>query len=246
MKNKIKNWFINIKSKTWFFYLSIALTIILAFVVAVSWLKLLIGIINTNDETTDEIKTEHVIIKDNTKNIVYVRDAYAERLESKYYAAREALVIEVENYIKEYAPASALSALALVNLCGEYGVDVRLPLAQGHIESHFGTKGTASKTNSVWNVGAFDSYSADKQIRKGYGFKHPDYSIEPYLKLLTTRYLIEGKTEEELLDNFVDINGNRYASCEEYESKLRCKWNKMESISEKYDLYKMYKLQLGI
>ena len=89
------------------------------------------------------------------------------------------------------------------------------------------------KTNSVWNVGAFDGYSADKQIRKGYGFKHPDYSIEPYLKLLTTRYLIEGKTEEELLDNFVDINGNRYASCEEYESKLRCKWNKMVSISEK-------------
>ena len=30
--------------------------------------------------------------------------------------AREALVIEVENYIKEYAPSSALSALALVNL----------------------------------------------------------------------------------------------------------------------------------
>lgn len=229
-------------SKRWFHDLCIALTIIIAFIVTVLGLKLLIGIINTNDETTDEIKTEQI----ETKNIVYVRDAYAERLESKYYAAREALVIEVENYIKEYAPASALSALALVNLCGDYGVDVRLPLAQGHIESHFGTKGTASKTNSVWNVGAFDGYSADKQIRKGYGFKHPDYSIEPYLKLLTTRYLIEGKTEEELLDNFIDINGNRYASCEEYESKLRCKWNKMASISEKYDLYKMYKLQLGI
>lgn len=232
-------------SKRWFHDLCIALTIIVAFVVGVLGLKLLIGIIHTNDDTTDEIKTEQIEQVEN-KNIVYVRDAYAERLESKFYAAREALVIEVENYIKEYAPASALSALTLVNLCGEYGVDVRLPLAQGHIESHFGTKGTAAKTNSVWNVGAFDGYSADKQIRKGYGFKHPDYSIEPYLKLLTTRYLIEGKTEEELLDNFVDINGNRYASCEEYESKLRCKWNKMASISEKYDIYKMYKLQLGI
>lgn len=232
-------------SKRWFHDLCIALTIIVAFVVGVLGLKLLISIIHTNDKTTNEIKTEQ-IEQVETKNIVYVRDAYAERLESKYYAAREALVIEVENYIKEYAPTSALSALTLVNLCGEYGVDVRLPLAQGHIESHFGTKGTAAKTNSVWNVGAFDGYSADKQIRKGYGFKHPDYSIEPYLKLLTTRYLIEGKTEEELLDNFVDINGNRYASCQEYESKLRCKWNKMESISEKYDLYKMYKLQLGI
>jgi hypothetical protein len=233
-------------SKRWFHDLCIALTIILAFITAVLVLKSLINLIYTNDDSTDKIKTEQVIIKDNTNNIVYVRDTYAERLESKYYAAREALVIEVENYIKEYAPSSALSALALVNLCGEYGVDIRLPLAQGHVESHFGTKGTASKTNSVWNVGAFDGYSAAKQIRKGYGFKHPDYSIEPYLKLLTTRYLIEGKTEEELLDNFVDLNGNRYASCKEYESKLRCKWNKMVSISEKYDLYKMYKLQLGV
>lgn len=231
-------------SKRWFHDLCIALIFLLtlcAFLCIINWVaNAAANNINYKSENNEQIEQVE------TKNIVYVRDAYAERLESKFYAAREALVIEVENYIKEYAPASALSALTLVNLCGEYGVDVRLPLAQGHIESHFGTKGTATKTNSVWNVGAFDGYSADKQIRKGYGFKHPDYSIEPYLKLLTTRYLIEGKTEEELLDNFVDINGNRYASCEEYESKLRCKWNKMTSISEKYDLYKMYKLQLGI
>ena len=238
---EVKNWFINMLSKRWFYDLCIVLTFLFAlciFLYIINWIAT--GIANDisyKSENNEQIET---------KNIVYVRDAYAERLESKYYAVREALVIEVENYIKEYAPASALSALTLVNLCGEYGVDVRLPLAQGHIESHFGTKGTASKTNSVWNVGAFDGYSADKQIREGYGFKHPDYSIEPYLKLLTTRYLVEGKTEEELLNNFVDINGNRYASCQEYESKLICKWNKMESISEKYDIYKMYKLQLGI
>lgn len=231
-------------SKRWFHDLCIASIFLLAlcaFLCIINWIaNAAANDISYKSENNEQIEQVE------TKNIVYVRDAYAERLESKFYAAREALVIEVENYIKEYAPASALSALTLVNLCGEYGVDVRLPLAQGHIESHFGTKGTAAKTNSVWNVGAFDGYSADKQIRKGYGFKHPDYSIEPYLKLLTTRYLIEGKTEEELLDNFVDINGNRYASCEEYESKLRCKWNKMTSISEKYDIYKMYKLQLGI
>ena len=244
MKNKIKNWFINMLSKRWFHDLCIALTFLFAlciFLCIINWI--VAGMAN---DISYKSKNNEQIEQVETKNIVYVKDAYAERLESKYYAAREALVVEVENYIKEYAPSSALSALTLVNLCGEYGVDVRLPLAQGHIESHFGTKGTASKTNSVWNVGAYDGYSADKQIRKGYGFKHPDYSIEPYLKLLTTRYLVEGKTEEELLDNFVDINGNRYASCEEYESKLICKWNKMTSISEKYDLYKMYKLQLGI
>lgn len=244
MKNKIKNWFINMLSKRLFHDLCIASIFSFAlciFLCIINWIaNAAANDISYKSENNEQIEQVE------TKNIVYVRDAYADRLESKFYAAREALVIEVENYIKEYAPASALSALALVNLCGEYGVDVRLPLAQGHIESHFGTKGTASKTNSVWNVGAFDGYSAAKQIKKGYGFKHPDYSIEPYLKLLTTRYLIEGKTEEELLDNFIDINGNRYASCEEYESKLRCKWNRMASISEKYDLYKMYKLQLGI
>ena len=33
---------------------------------------------------------------------------------------------------------------------------------QGKVESHFGTQGLASKTNSVWNYKAFDGYKLNE------------------------------------------------------------------------------------
>ena len=192
-------------------------------------------------------KTEVVEVVEVT-NIDHARDAYVGRLESKYDAAREALAIEIDKYIETVAPTADIDALNLIDLCSEYNVDIRFAIAQAHVESHFGTKGTAARTNSIFNVGAYDGYSAAKQIKNGYGYKHPDYSVEPYLKLITTRYLIDGKTEDDLLDNYVDLNGNRYASCTTYESLLKSKIDKMDSIADisaKYEIYKKYKLKLG-
>lgn len=192
-------------------------------------------------------KTEVVEVVEVT-NIDHARDAYVGRLESKFDAAREALAIEVDKYISTVAPTADIDALNLIDLCAEYNVDLRLALAQGHVESHFGTKGTAARTNSIFNVGAYDGYSAAKQIKNGYGYKHPDYSVEPYLRLLTTKYLVDGKTEEDMLENFVDMHGHRYASCTTYESMLKSKWDKMDSIAnitEAYGTYKKYKLKLG-
>lgn len=212
------------------------------------------GLISIGDWVAHQI-AKHAVANDAQIEVVmddtnesHCRDAYVHRLESKYDAAREALAVEVDKYINTVAPNADIDALNLIDLCGEYNVDLRLALVQGHVESHFGTKGTAARTNSVFNVGAYDGYSAAKQIKNGYGYKHPDYSVEPYLRLLTTKYLVEGKTEEDLLDNFVDVNGHRYASCTTYESMLKQKWDKMDSIAnitEAYGVYRKYKLKLG-
>lgn len=193
------------------------------------------------EEIEPEVTYEQVLLN-------HTRDVYVERLESQFDAAREELAIEVDKYISTVAPNADISALNVIDLCSEYNVDIRLVLAQGHVESHFATKGTAARTNSIFNVGAYDGYSAEKQIKNGYGYRHPDFSVEPYLKLLTTRYLVDGKTEDDLLDNFVDANGNRYASCTTYESMLKSKIEKMDSIADitnKYEVYKKYKLKLG-
>jgi hypothetical protein len=196
---------------------------------------------NTIFEKEPEVTYEQVLLN-------HTRDVYVERLESQFDAAREELAIEVDKYISTVAPNADISALNVIDLCSEYNVDIRLVLAQGHVESHFATKGTAARTNSIFNVGAYDGYSAEKQIKNGYGYRHPDFSVEPYLKLLTTRYLVDGKTEDDLLENFVDANGNRYASCTTYESMLKSKIEKMDSIADitnKYEVYKKYKLKLG-
>lgn len=215
-------------------FITIAVTAIIVYVS----IKMALYII---DDGSDIVKVE-------TSNTIYVRDSYVERLESKFSAARENLALEVDKYIHSVAPTSSVTALNLIDLCAEYNIDLRLVLVQGHVESHFGTKGTASRTNSIFNVGAYDGYSAEKQMKNGFGYKHPDYSVEPYLKLITSRYLVDGKNEEDLLNEFVDKNGKRYASCETYESLLRSRWDKIDSIAnitEAYNIYKMYKLQLG-
>ena len=188
------------------------------------------------DATKSPIECEHT------------RDVYVHRLESKFDASREALAVEVDKYIKTVAPTSVVDALNLIDLCSEYNVDLRLALVQGHLESHFATKGTAARTYSIFNVGAFDGHSAEKQKKNGYGYKHPDYSVEPYLKLLTTDYLVDGKTELDLLNKFVNKNGKRYASSTTYESMLKDRWEKIDeiaNITQTYETYKMYKLMLG-
>lgn len=194
--------------------------------------------------------TRYVLDKtsDNAIEYQHTRDVYVHRLESKFDASRETLAVEVDKYIKTVAPTSVVDALNLIDLCSEYNVDLRLALVQGHVESHFATKGTAARTYSIFNVGAFDGHSAEKQKKNGYGYKHPDYSVEPYLKLLTADYLVDGKTELDLLNKFVNKNGKRYASSTTYESMLKDRWDKIDevaNITQTYETYKMYKLMLG-
>lgn len=218
-------------------YLSITITaILITFSVTCGWK---VGCFTING-ITDYLHTK--------QGLEYTRDVYIQRLESKFDASREELAQEIDKYINSVAPNSDLDALNIIDLSSEYDVDLRLILAQGYVESHFGTKGSASKTHSVFNVGAYDGHSASTQIKNRFGYRHPNFSVEPYLKLLTNRYLVNGKTEKDLLDNFVDENGSRYASSKTYESALRNKWKEIDSltnITQKYNAYKMYKLKLG-
>lgn len=155
------------------------------------------------------------------------------------------LVTETENYIKKIAPGSCLNALTLVESCDEYDIDLIFVLAQGQIESHYGTRGIAAKTNSVFNVHSFDGVSADQILKSGKGYKHPDYSVRPYLELLQNNYLVNGKTERDLFKNFVDLNGHRYASAETYEDQLMNTYLKIQtetSLDSLLTEYRKYKL----
>lgn len=152
---------------------------------------------------------------------------YAAMAQSHYFASRDALVISTQNYIDSHSKKSNLTALALIDKCEEYDIDLIFVLAQGQLESSFGTIGLASKTNSVWNHGAFDGNSFDK-ILNIYKYSHPDQSIEPYLKLLNSSYLVN-KTELDLMENFVNIRGERYASSNTYEARLKTLYEKIKT-----------------
>ena len=163
--------------------------------------------------------------------------------ELKYWETKAQLVDEVQNYINTVAPTSNLRACVLVDACEKYNIEVKFALAQGEIESCFGTKGLTAKTNSVWNVGAYDGHSYFK-IKNVYKYSHPNESIEPYLKLLYEKYLTS-ETEAGLLKRFVDHNGNRFASDKNYEEKLNYKYKyisnntKIDSLNSQLNYWKV-------
>lgn len=174
----------------------------------------------------------------------YNHDVYRSSNELHLQAAKCAIVDEVDRYIHMIAPSSCLNALPLFEACEEYDIDIIFVLAQGQIESHYGTRGIAAKTNSVFNVYSYDGVSAEEINRVGKGYKHPDLSVNPYLKLLKTKYLVD-KTERDMFHEFVDVNGHRYASADNYEKQLMNTYVKIDSITNLSELlqnYRKYKI----
>lgn len=178
----------------------------------------------------------------------YSYGVYRDRTELYYQGAKNDLVKAVDDYIDSIAPNSCLNGIRLVELCDKYNFDIKFALAQGQLESHFGTQGIASKTNMVWNVKAYDDKSAEDIIKDGGYRKHPDESIEPYLICLYKNYLVDGKTEKDMFISFTDMNGNRYASNPNYEENL---WNIYNRIDKETDLtelinkFRKYKMICG-
>ena len=178
----------------------------------------------------------------------YNYSVYRSRTELAMEGTHNRIVEEIDRYIDSIAPNSSLNGITLFQMCDKYDVDVRFAMAQAEIESHFGTAGVAAKTNSVWNVKAYDGRSAEDMNRKGDGFKHPDQSIEPYLQLLTKSYLVNGKTELDMFTKFVTSGGQRYASSPTYETHLLSVYNKINEQTQLKNLleeYKRYRMILG-
>lgn len=142
---------------------------------------------------------------------------------------------EIKEYLHQHAPKSQLSAERVTYYAIKHDIDPILILAQGHIESHFGTKGSAKRTYSVWNVGAYETRSTT-QISRSVGYKNVNESIEPYCLLLKKQYL-KGKTVKQLMNNFVNKSGKRYASSPNYEKQLQAKYAYIKKKTKLYNLW---------
>ena len=128
-----------------------------------------------------------------------------------------------------------LNGYAIVDYCEKYGLDIKFVLAQAQTESKFGTTGLAKKTNNIFNVGAFDKYTVE-EINGRYKYKHPDYSIEPYMRLLYKDYIVNNKTELDLMAKYVNKDGKRYASNTNYERDIL---NLYKTINKRTDITRL-------
>lgn len=172
------------------------------------------------------------VISDKHKDVYHQYtsyEVYQEESRLRYDSLLLELTNEIDAYISKASNGtSSLSGLVVATQCIEHDIDICFVLAQGEQESHFGTKGVARKTNSVFNVFAFDGYSYNKINANG-KYNHPNDCVEPYLRLLKRDYLVDGKTEFDMLHKYVNKNGARYASAENYEDSLCNKMNKIKS-----------------
>ena len=148
-----------------------------------------------------------------------------------YNEYKSRLVKEVNHYIDSVAPTSTLTGYAIVDLTEKYDLDIKFVLAQGQLESHFGTTGMAIKTNSVFNVGAYDGMKYDL-INEKFKYKHPDFSIEPYMQLLYKNYITGSKTELDLMAKYVTKGGRRYSSNSNYEREMLALYKKIDETTD--------------
>jgi len=148
-----------------------------------------------------------------------------------YNEYKSRLVKEVKHYIDSVAPTSTLSGYAIVDMTEKYDLDIKFVLAQGQLESHFGTTGMAVKTNSVFNVGAYDGMKYDL-INDKFKYKHPDFSIEPYMQLLYKNYITGSKTELDLMAKYVTKGGKRFSSNSNYERELMNLYKKIDETTD--------------
>ena len=108
----------------------------------------------------------------------------------------------------------------IVNRALDNHIDICFILAQGHLETGFGSYGIGKSKKSIFGV-----------------YKHYNSYIECidyYIYLLRSSYLVN-KTEKQLMNNYVNKNGYRYAGDKKYELKLKnfySKVNKSTSILE--------------
>lgn len=103
----------------------------------------------------------------------------------------------------------------------KYGklVPIDVMLAQSQIENKFGTDASGRKNykTNPFNVGEYDE--GTKMV-----FPDTQSGVNAYFDLMARRYLSKNNREG-LLENFVNDEGQRYASDPDYEKKLQAQVN---------------------
>lgn len=120
---------------------------------------------------------------------------------------KKELSLELDSYMKRYSRKIRLSSDSIIELCIKHNYDISLLMSQAHLESVFGSR--TGKTNSVFGL-----------VNRRYS--DPNESIEDYIILMKSKYLIE-RNVDELIESGMKLEKGKgkYAEDPNYSYKIK-------------------------
>ena len=162
---------------------------------------------------------KHIVKSANVANCIYKKN--------KDSIKRE-LIDEVSNYISlTSGNKNEQIPKYIVEVGLKNKVNIVFMMSQAQIETNFGKCGVGNSNKSIFG---FQSC------------KYNNYgnSVEHYVDVLKTNYLVNGKTEKHLLNNYVNKNGYKYAKSKNYEKKLKEAYLVIKKKTKIYNLQQEY------
>jgi flagellum-specific peptidoglycan hydrolase FlgJ len=144
--------------------------------------------------------------------MVICYSAYGQIDSTYYYNSKKIL----EKYPKSRIKAEDLFESAK-KIYDEKGIIVpyKLVITQAIIETSLGTSGVGKTKNNPFSLNSKEGYRKYELIENG---------ILAYYYFISNRYL-NCKTVEQLLNNFTNCKGKRYAQDKRYEKRLKKQYN---------------------
>ena len=143
----------------------------------------------------------------------------------------ESINKEAITFVKKYYPnCPDIISTYIVKKGLENDIDICFMLAQTQLETSFGKAG----------IGRTSSRHSLFGVEKRHYSNYVD-AINDYVKLLKTSYLVKGRTEQNLLKNYVNKGGYRYAGNPNYEVSLRKYYNTICNVTKIKSLQNQYK-----
>ena len=143
----------------------------------------------------------------------------------------ESINKEAITFVKKYYPnCPDIISTYIVKKGLENDIDICFMLAQTQLETSFGKAGNGRTTSR------HSLFGVEKRHYSNYV-----EAINDYVKLLKTSYLVKGRTEQNLLKNYVNKGGYRYAGNPNYEVSLRKHYNTICNVTKIKSLQNQYK-----